>query len=282
MEILSNNSNSLLTRILYYDRRMLNDDVVDRAIKELKSVVFTAFERASGRESLVTQVDELIKVIRDEFGVASLTGSDELLADRSTRGLTNTILNRKGFCVELSILLLVIAEAVKIPLYAMIFPMKHMLVGYESNGDSHYVETTKGFKIEDSSYILKLNKIFSKCTIVSGMKCVENDEIVGIYLNILGHMSFRKRRFEDAKYYFQEETKITPQFPRAHYSLGHALYKQKNYESAIQEMLREIEIDPDFIHAHLYLSYLYLLLDTKDKAQIHLETTINKFSNLQM
>jgi tetratricopeptide (TPR) repeat protein len=92
------------------------------------------------------------------------------------------------------------------------------------------------------------------------MKCLEkakeyDPEYQAIYVH-MGYTKFRRKKYDDAIFYYDEAIKSCPRFAEAHAAKALAYYEKKDYKSAISEAAIAVEIKPSLSVAVENLSRL--------------------------
>ena len=200
----------------------------------------------------------LIQYLFCEKKILPVNNDRCLAGDFDLRLVTNLILKQSGFCVELSLLFLMLARSLSVTCYGIVLPMHHMLIGFGDSNNPKYIELSQLGKFEDVSYVEKLSRSYSRLSKIEPVVCDSDEKVVAVYWNLIGHVLYRKGQLEKAKTCFEKAIQFDHNFPRLHYSFGYVLYSLGQKDLAIQQMKEELRIDPDFIHAQLHLAYFLL------------------------
>ncbi len=155
-------------------------------------------------------------------------------------GLLNT---RKGYCMNLSLLYLIVAQKLAIPLYGVAIP-NHFFVRYEREGVRINIETTeRGVFYPDTFYQQRLensggneNSYF--------MKNLDARQTLGAYFSNVGMVYYQNRKPEKAVFYLRLSTSINPQSIDAQNNLANIYSELKKPQEAIKHYNLALKADP--------------------------------------
>lgn len=226
-------------------------------------------------------------------------------------GLLNT---RKGYCMNLSLLYLIIGQKLELPLYGVALP-NHFFVRYEHNGVRINIETTeRGVSFPDSFYQQRFMSSAIKDPYF--MENLDTRQTLGAYFSNVGMVYYRHQKPERAVFYLGLSTGINPKSLDAqnnlaniyselkkpqeaikHYNLalkadpdnsstlfnlGLVFQESGDITMAINAFLQVAQIDPGFSPAHQMLANLYLQGNRLTSALLHLKILArNQPRNLQ-
>ena len=216
-------------------------------------------------------------------------------------GLLNT---HKGYCMNLSLLYLILGQKLDLPLHGVALP-NHFFVRYEQEGVRINIETTeRGISYPDSFYQQRFgtgadnrNSYF--------MKNLDGRQTLGAYFSNIGMVYYQNQNPERAVFYLGLSTSINPRSIDAqnnlaniyselkkpekaieHYNLalkadphntstlfnlGLAFMESGNSSKAIDAFLQVVQIEPGFSPAHKMLANLYLQNRRLTSALLHLK-----------
>jgi predicted TPR repeat methyltransferase len=95
-----------------------------------------------------------------------------------------------------------------------------------------------------SKHILKLQNASSDGKPISGWNLTDYEELYAKGLDL-----YRKEKYNQSLYYFNESIEINPTFAEAWYGKGIALFEQGKYDEAIKAYNESIEINPTYAEA---------------------------------
>jgi tetratricopeptide (TPR) repeat protein len=127
--------------------------------------------------------------------------------------------NKRGICVSLSLLYLMLAEKLGLPIYPVFMP-RHVFVRYDDGRTRINIETTaQGARADDSYYRKKFDldhaqKIYGRT--------LDNYRIIGAYLNNMGVYFQLQGRYADSIELHRLDTQINPELAGSYSNLGAA------------------------------------------------------------
>ena len=279
----------------------------------LKEEIQKLIHSARQKLSVMNRPEDIIRTIRtviheeggyrytdqvDEKGVP--INPEELFL----HGLLNT---HKGYCMNLSLLYLILGQKLGLPFYGVALP-NHFFVRYELEAVKVNVETTEqGVSYPDSFYLQRFG------TLTGGknpyfMKNLDTRQTLGAYFSNVGMVYYQNQNPERAVFYLGLSTAINPQSIDAqnnlaniyselkkpqkaikHYNLalkadpgntstlfnlGLVLQESGKATQAINAFLQVVQIDPGFSSAHRMLANLYLQNNRLISALLHLKSLV--------
>jgi len=273
---------------------VLPDEEIDlaTAIMVLYKEWDASFDVKESLEEIAKMVLELKVLIDSEDNPERIVGLinyylfDEMsysIPDRSSRSglmmlekkaLPQVIKNKKGDCLGLSLLYLVLTECLGLPFYGVIVP-NHFFVRYDDGKKKINVETTrKGKTYEDSYYEkkYKLHPTYRKCDFY--LRNLSKKEVVGVFLSSLGAAYIDRGMYDEAIVELEKAIEMNPSYEEAYTNLGVAYAGKGMYDEAISEYNKAIEIDPSDASAHCNLGAVYSHKGMHDEAIVELRKAI--------
>ena len=211
---------------------------------------------------------------------------------------------KRGYCMNLSLLYLILGQKLNLPLYGVPLP-NHFFVRYEKGQTRINIEATElGASFSDSFYSQRY-LTFSKNKSSYFLKNLNTKQTLGAYFSNVGMVYYQNKNIERAVFYLKLSTNINPTAIDAqnnlanilteqnnykeaivHYNLalkasaenfstlfnlGLAYQKNGNFESAIKSFLQVVQQDSSFIPAHQALANLYLKNNRIISSLLHLK-----------
>lgn len=182
---------------------------------------------------------------------------------------------RRGHCLSLSLLYVVLARRVKMPAWGVSVP-GHFFVRYQSKKLRRNVETTLGGKeFTDQYYSEKYRP--SRESVEKGAYLVNlaGPQIIVEMLN--NRAAYYHSRGEDEKALrdLRRATTLGISFAAGHGGLGFVHLRRGEFEEARVESLAAVAIDPDFALGHLSLGEAYLQLGKPREAASHFRRAVD-------
>jgi formylglycine-generating enzyme required for sulfatase activity/regulator of sirC expression with transglutaminase-like and TPR domain len=211
-------------------------------------------------------VEILRKVIHEEGGYRYTEALDPAgipvnPAELFLHGLLQT---RRGYCMNLSLLYLILGERLNLPLVGVPMP-NHFFVRYDSTEYQTNIEATEGgTAFPDSFYeqrfgVAKGSKYF--------MTNLNKKQTLGAYFSNVGLVMYRAAKPEIAIFYLEQSANINPQSIDALNNLGNIYSELKQHDKSIHAYERALKADPGNFSTLFNLSLAYVETDDLEKAE---------------
>jgi tetratricopeptide (TPR) repeat protein len=186
----------------------------------------------------------------DELGFTPAAGVHD-----TQRLFLHVLLDTKqGDAMSLSILYLLLAERLNLPVHAVVVP-GHIFVRYEDEHFRFNVETTrKGNTVSDEYYTTKF-KVPEGDNIY--MKNLNKSQALGCFLNNLGNSYSDVGDQESAMVVFEKAVEINPMLSESKANLGNIYLKKNLVNEAITQYLAALRINPHDAKTHNNLGNAY-------------------------
>lgn len=231
--------------------------------KALLDQMASELSRRIGHDKSPEETVELIN--RYLFKEQGFSNSEE----KESSGLQNALLNqtlddRRGECVSLSLLYMALAERIGLPIRGVCLP-KHLFVRYENGKTIRNIETTLEGKEASAEYYLSATNGYPPKHPVY-MRSLNKKEVLALYLaNITGFYSSREM-YEKAIALSKIAQTMLPDEAGVHDSLAQIYQKLGDYERAIPEFEKAIALHPNLTPAYINLGVAYEHLGRRDQA----------------
>ena len=211
---------------------------------------------------------------------------------------------KRGYCMNLSLLYLIIGQKLDIPLFGVPLP-NHFFVRYDKGKDRINIEATEmGTSFPDSFYGQRYLGSSEKDNPYF-LKNLNTKQTLGAYFSNIGMVYYQNQKIERAIFYLKLSTKINPSSIDAqnnianiyselkkyseaiqHYeialrtspgnistlfNLGLVQQQSDNFNSAIESFLQVVQIDNNFAPAHQQLANLFLKNNRIISSLLHLK-----------
>jgi formylglycine-generating enzyme required for sulfatase activity/regulator of sirC expression with transglutaminase-like and TPR domain len=233
-----------------------NLDFLDQKLEKLTTAVK---EKINNDSTTTDKVEILRNVIHKQFGFQYTDAVDPsgIPIDSSELFLHGLLKNRRGYCMNLSLLYLIVGERLGLPIYGVALP-NHFFVRYETENQKFNIESTQnGISLPDKYYYDRFSvednppdKFF--------MKNLSKKETLGSYFSNVGMAYYKHSQPTRAIFYLNLSTKINPLSIEAHNNLGNIYSEQKQPENAISQYLKAIEADPKNMAGLFNLGIAYM------------------------
>ena len=211
-------------------------------------------------------VEILRKVIHEEGGYRYTDALDPAglpinPAELFLHGLLQT---RRGYCMNLSLLYLILGERLNLPLFGVPLP-NHFFVRYDSPEYRVNIEATEGgTPFPDSFYqqrfgITPDSKYF--------MTPLGKKKTLGAYFSNVGLVMYRAAKSQAAVFYLEQSASINPQSIDALNNLGNIYSELKQHDKSIHAYERALQADPGNFSTLFNLGLAYSEANAFDKAE---------------
>jgi len=173
--------------------------------------------------------------------------------------------SKRGYCMNLSLLYLIVGDRLNLPLYGVGLP-NHFFVRYDSGSDHINIESTElGTSLPDSFYENKFGLKFDAKTPFFTHN-LNKKQTLGAYLSNVGMVYYKNSRPQKAIFYLQPATKINPLSIEAHNNLANIYAETGQKELAIDQYQKALVADPNSLPTLFNLGLTYVDLGNRDKA----------------
>lgn len=234
--------------------------------KTLDRLTASARAQLKGNPSPKQTVEILRKVIHEEGGYRYTDAVDPAgmpinPAELFLHGLLQT---RRGYCMNLSLLYLILGERLGIPLFGVPLP-NHFFVRYDSPEYRVNIEATEGgTAFPDSFYeqqfgVTKDSKYF--------MSNLGKKQTLGAYFSNVGLVMYRAAKPEIAIFYLEQSASINPQSIDALNNLGNIYSELKQNDKSIHAYERALKADPGNFSTLYNLGLAYMETGDLEKVE---------------
>ena len=233
-------------------------------LDRLTDSVRTKLKHASTPKQIV---DAFRETIHDEQGYRYTDQVDDqgIPIDPAELFLHGMLISKRGYCMNLSLLYLIIADRLDIPLYGVPLP-NHFFVRYKSDGTSINIEATdSGYTIPDSYYQKRFSLPEQKNPAFF-MSNVGKKSTLGSYFSNVGMVYYKARQAKTAIFYLDLSTRINSGSIEAHNNLANIYSETGQMKKAIQHYQLALKADPGNLSTLYNLGLAYRQSGQADKA----------------
>ena len=176
--------------------------------------------------------------------------------------MIHRVLSRKrGYCVTLSIVYLVLARGAGIDISGVRLP-GHFAIASDASGKQVVLESTNGGRPRSSTELYVAYRMSAKSVEESGvfLTPLKDKEIFSTLFNNLGGLARLADNDSDAESNYRQAIELSPTNIEARYNLARILMSEKDLEklqSAMAQLNKSIKLDPNFYHAYCARAALY-------------------------
>ena len=235
--------------------------------KEISQLVVLVKNKLKPENTALETVNLLRQVIHHEKGYRYTEQVDErgIPKNDDELFLHGMLKSKLGYCMNLSLLYLMIGDQLGLPLYGVALP-NHFFVRYDSGNDRINIETTElGTSYPDSFYENRFGVQFDSKTPFF-THSLNKKKSLGAYLSNVGMVYHKNARPHKSIFYLKPSTKINPLSIEAHNNLANIYGEIKQPELAISQYKKALEANPNSTPTFFNLAQTYTELSKTDLA----------------
>lgn len=223
--------------------------------------------RARDSASGVTDLEKVVGRLNhfffdlEKFQVTyDFSSPDHLLLDRVIAG-------KKGHCVGLATVYLVLAEEMGLPIHAVSTP-RHVFLRWDDGKLRRNIELfQKGRDVPDEDYVREQR--IPKESIERGvfMASLTREEFLGFIYQNRGVLESQRGDFEASGGDYRRALRLNPKLEAAFYNRGNDALKQKRYRKAIRDYTWALDLHPADVWALHNRGLAYEGLGETEKAE---------------
>jgi len=216
----------------------VDSDAVRKEIARIAERVRPALEDRSDPLRVISALNRFLFVEEGYVYDGVAANPDNFLLDR-------VIARKRGNCLGLTALYLLLAERLSLPLHGVYVP-SHVFVRYEDVGVRVNIETGgKGAEWEDGRYLRKFRLAAGR----PYLRSLSGNEMIAVYLKSLGAAYSWKGREDRALRLYREAAVYYPGLPDVYFNAGVSFQKKGMLDEAIAQYRRALDLDPDLVVA---------------------------------
>lgn len=167
--------------------------------------------------------------------------------------------SKYGYCMNLSLLYLIIGDQLNLPLKGVGLP-NHFFIRYDSGNEQINIETTElGATYPDSFYENKFGIKFSP-KVPFFTQSLNKKQSLGAYLSNVGMVYYKTSRPGKAIFYLKIATTINSLSIEAHNNLANIYGETRQYDLAVNQYQKALEADPSDVPTLFNLGQTYIEL----------------------
>lgn len=225
-------ASSLAARDLFAES--VDPSLVEEEIRRLAEKIRPALLDRSDPRRVVSVLNRFL-FVEERFTYDCVAGNPDNYL------LYRVIANRRGNCLGLTALYLILAERLSLPLHGVYVP-SHCFVRYEESGVRINIEMgEKGAERDDGRY----RRDFGLTGERPYLRSLGGKEMIGVYLKSLGGAYSRKGMEDRALRLYREAAVLYPGLPDAYFNAGVSHHKSGSIDEAIAQYRRALDLDPD-------------------------------------
>jgi len=163
---------------------------------------------------------------------------------------------KRGYCMNLSLLYLILGQKLDIPLFGVPLP-NHFFVRYQKDGHQINIETTEGGSLFPDSFYRQRYLSPSEKSNSYFLKNLNAKKTLGAYFSNIGMVYYQNHKMDQAVFYLRMSTKINPRSIDAQNNLANIFSEQKKFKEAIQHYQLALKASPGNISTLFNLGLAY-------------------------
>ena len=190
---------------------------------------------------------------------------------RNFHSIEKTLKRKKGICLSMSLIYLMLGDKLRLPLYGVLIP-GHIYVRYKEPGRTGInIETTVSgaeyYGYRDSIALLDHSK-------TAYGRELDKYSVVAAYLSNIGNYFITTGQNRKAEVMFKKSLEMLPDSAEAYLNMGILCETEKNNPAAVENYEHTLELLPESGFAHYRLGAIYLSEQRFTKAQEQLEEAV--------
>lgn len=173
--------------------------------------------------------------------------------------------SKRGYCMSLSLLYLIVADRLNLPLYGVALP-NHFFVRYDDGKTRINIESTESGATYPDDFYYQRFAIRSESPPLFFMKNLDKRQTLGAYYSNVGTVYFRHSRRDDAIFFLELATGINPDSMESQNNLANMYSETGKLDRAIEHYRRALEADPNSAATLFNLGIAYNEAKQPDKA----------------
>jgi len=207
----------------------------------------------------------LARVIHQEEGYRY---TDEVDAEGIPRETSELFLHglltrQRGYCMNLSLLYLIVGERLGLPLFGVALP-NHFFVRYESPDGKINIEATEGGAAHPDGFYRQRFDVPPADSFF--MRNLSKRETLGAYFSNVGMAHYKNRQPDDAIFYLDLATRINSESLEAHNNLGNIYSEQQRPDAAIRHYRTALKAWPSHVPTLYNLGLAYRQANKPEQA----------------
>mgnify|MGYP003324878064 CR=1 FL=1 len=163
---------------------------------------------------------------------------------------------KRGYCMNLSLLYLILGQKLDIPLFGVPLP-NHFFVRYQRDDHQINIETTEGgSSFPDSFYRQRYLPHYEKGNSYF-LNNLNAKKTLGAYFSNVGMVYYQNHKMDQAVFYLRMSTKINPRSIDAQNNLANIFSEQKKFKEAIRHYQLALKASPRNISTLFNLGLAY-------------------------
>ncbi len=207
---------------------------VEKEIDRLAERIRPALRDRSNPRGVISSLNHILFVEEGFTYDCVAENPDNYLLDR-------VIARKRGNCLGLTALYLILGERLSLPLRGVYVP-SHCFVRYEDGGVRFNIEMgEKGAEWEDGRYIREFR-------LAGGwpyLRSLGRNEMIAVYLKSIGATYSRQKRDDEALRLYREAALLYPSLPDIYFNVGVSYHKKGMLDEAVAQYRRALNLDPN-------------------------------------
>jgi len=257
-----------LTEALILISKDWNPSLDEKLLRsEINQLIALVKSKLKPESTAQDTVDILKQVIHQDKGYRYTDNVDArgIPTNKDELFLHGMLKSKVGYCMNLSLLYLIIGDQLDLPLYGVALP-NHFFVRYHSGNEHINIESTEfGASYPNSFYENRFGiKFEAKAPFFT--QSLNKKESLGAYLSNIGMVYYQNARPQKALFYLKPSAKINTLSVEANNNLANIYGELKQYELAISQYKKALKANPSSVPTLFNLAQTYIDLSNNEKA----------------
>lgn len=211
-----------------------DDSAFNRSLDSMALVLSSRLFMETDAKRIINELNSVV------FGLWGVEFTDDRNDPRSLFA-HSVVERRRGSCVGMSLIYLLLGEKLGLPLYGVLAP-SHMFVRYDDGIARFNIETLRrGECMSDEWYRRRYGITDTSLYPLRNLDCAQVSAVV--HYNI-GNIMFHEKRFDNAISHLQAALEVLPDFPEAQGNLALALDARGEGAAALSRLLALRDVYP--------------------------------------
>jgi formylglycine-generating enzyme required for sulfatase activity/cytochrome c-type biogenesis protein CcmH/NrfG len=284
---------------------------VNKYLAQLDTLTQNVKRRIKPGSSAEQIIEALRQSIHKEGGFGYLENVDEqgLPTNPDEIYMHGLLDNKRGYCMTLSLLYLIVGERLNLPLHGVALP-NHFFVRYDSGKIRINIETTEGGVTRPDSFYMQQFGVPEGERDQYFMRNLGKKQSLGAYFANVGTFHFKAgkpdsalaylkfaaaanpaatdiqnnlanifaemKKYDEAIRHYNKALKADPGNPSTLFNLGATYAEAGKDREAIETLLQVLQIDPSFAEAHAEIFPLFLKQKKYHSALLHIRKLLEQ------
>lgn len=164
--------------------------------------------------------------------------------------------SRRGYCMNLSLLYLIVAERLGLPLKGVALP-NHFFVRWDDGREKINIDGTEGGAEFSDEFYQNRFGVDSRTASPFYLQSLNKKQSLGSYFSNVGMVYYQRRNAEKAVFYLSLSVDINPLSVEAHNNLGNIYSELNQNDKAVRHYRKAVEAEPGNADSYFNMGLAY-------------------------